>query len=71
MNSCPSCQHQATKRDDSDAFGRQRYHCRPYHRDFTAYFWAACCTIAGMEMMHAGRKGELMTPRLSLQTPAE
>jgi putative transposase len=34
-------------------------------------FWAACCTIAGMEVMHAIRKGQLMTPGYSLQTPAE
>src|SRR5687768_2899663 len=24
-------------------------------------FWAACCTIAGMEVMHAIRKGQLLT----------
>ena len=34
-------------------------------------FWAACCTIAGIEVMHAIRKGQLMTPGHSLQTPAE
>ena len=34
-------------------------------------FWAACCTIAGMEVMHAIRKGQLRTPGHSLQTPAE
>jgi putative transposase len=34
-------------------------------------FWAACCTIAGMEVMHAIRKGQLMAPGLSVQTPAE
>ena len=34
-------------------------------------FWAACCTIAGMEVMHAIRKGQLRTPRHSRQTPAE
>jgi putative transposase len=33
-------------------------------------FWAACCTIAGIEVMHAIRKGQLMTPGDSLQTPA-
>src|SRR5712691_10093374 len=26
----------AIKRDGHDTFGRQRYHCRPCHRDFTA-----------------------------------
>lgn len=36
MSTCPSCQHPATKRDGYDAFGRQRYHCHPCHRDFTA-----------------------------------
>jgi len=34
-------------------------------------FWAARCTIAGMEMMHAIRKGQLLAPGHSLQTPAE
>jgi putative transposase len=34
-------------------------------------FWAARCTIAGIEVMHAIRKGQLRTPGLSLQTPAE
>ena len=34
-------------------------------------FWAARCTIADMEVMHAIRKGQLMTPGRSLQTPAE
>jgi putative transposase len=34
-------------------------------------FWAACCTIAGMEVMHAIRKGQLRTPGHSRQTPAE
>src|SRR5919108_4543842 len=29
-------------------------------------FWAARCTIAGMEVMHAIRKGQLMTPGHSL-----
>ena len=37
MNTCPSCQHSATKRDGYDAFDRQRYHCRPCRRDFTAH----------------------------------
>jgi transposase-like protein len=35
MSTCPSCQHPATKRDGYTA-GRQRYHCRPCQRDFTA-----------------------------------
>jgi transposase-like protein len=35
MSTCPSCHHPATKRDGYDAAGRQRYHCRPCHRDFT------------------------------------
>lgn len=34
-------------------------------------FWAARCTIAGMKVMHAIRKGQMMTPGHSLQTPAE
>jgi putative transposase len=34
-------------------------------------FWAACCTIAGMEVMHAIRKGQLRTPGHSRPTPAE
>ena len=34
-------------------------------------FWAACCTIAGMEVMHAIRKGQLRTPGHLRPTPAE
>ena len=34
-------------------------------------FWAACCTIAGIEVMHAIRKGQLKTPEHSRPTPAE
>src|SRR3954463_15827947 len=34
-------------------------------------FWAACCTIAGIEVMHAIRKGQLLTPENTPQTPAE
>jgi putative transposase len=34
-------------------------------------FWAACCTIAGIEVMHAIRKGSLATPENACQTPAE
>jgi hypothetical protein len=34
-------------------------------------FWAACCTIAGMEVMHAIRKGQLLTPENGSYTPAE
>lgn len=37
MSTCPSCQHPATKRDGYDAAGRQRYHWRPGHRDFTVH----------------------------------
>jgi putative transposase len=33
-------------------------------------FWAACCTIAGIEVMHAIRKGQLRTPENAPQTPA-
>ena len=33
--------------------------------------WAARCTIAGMEVMHAIRKGQLRIPGHALQTPAE
>ncbi len=34
-------------------------------------FWAACCTIAGIEVMHAIRKGQLRTTGNPLLTPAE
>ena len=34
-------------------------------------FWAARCTIAGMEVMHAIRKGQLATTESGAQTPAE
>ena len=34
-------------------------------------FWAARCTIAGMEVMHAIRKGQLATAGTGPQTPAE
>jgi hypothetical protein len=34
-------------------------------------FWAARCTIAGIEVMHAIRKGQLETSRAKSQTPAE
>lgn len=34
-------------------------------------FWAACCTIAGIEVMHAVRKGQLKTPGEVRPTPAE
>src|SRR6185369_10986826 len=34
-------------------------------------FWAARCTIAGIEVMHAVRKGQVITSGLLLQTPAE
>ena len=34
-------------------------------------FWAACCTIAGIEVMHAIRKGQLVTPGDSSQSPVE
>ncbi len=34
-------------------------------------FWAACGTIAGSEVMHAIRKGQLATPENVRQTPAE
>src|SRR5262245_62756683 len=37
MSTCPSCQYPATKRDGYDVAGRQRYHCRPCRRDFTAH----------------------------------
>jgi transposase-like protein len=37
MSTCPSCQHSATKRDGYEAANRQRFHCRPCHRDFTAH----------------------------------
>jgi transposase-like protein len=41
MSTCPSCQHPATKRDGFDTADRQRYHCRPCHRDFTAHSTSA------------------------------
>jgi hypothetical protein len=34
-------------------------------------FWAAHCTLAGMEVMHAIRKGQLVTTGAMAQTPAE
>jgi len=34
-------------------------------------FWAACGTIAGLEVVHAIRKGQLATPENAPQTPAE
>ena len=34
-------------------------------------FWAARCTIAGVEVMHAIRKGQLVTAENARQTPAE
>ena len=34
-------------------------------------FWAARCTIAGIETMHAIRKGQLATTGNAIQTPAE
>jgi transposase-like protein len=34
-------------------------------------FWAACCTIAGIEVMHAIRKGQLLPSENGSQTPAE
>jgi putative transposase len=34
-------------------------------------FWAACCTIAGIEVMHAIRKGQRRTTGSPLPTPAE
>jgi transposase-like protein len=34
-------------------------------------FWAACCTIAGIEVMPAIRKGQRLTPENGSFTPAE
>ena len=34
-------------------------------------FWSAHCMIAGLEVMQAIRKEQLMIPGRSLQTPAE
>lgn len=34
-------------------------------------FWAARCTVAGIEVMHAIRKGQLMNTGEEYQTPAE
>jgi len=41
MMHCPSCQRPATERDGYDEQGRQRYGCRPCHRDFTAHSTSA------------------------------
>ena len=34
-------------------------------------FWAVRCTIAGIEIMHAMRKGQLATTGTGFTTPAE
>ena len=34
-------------------------------------FWLARCTIAGIEVMHAIRKGQIATTGALSQTPAE
>ena len=34
-------------------------------------FWAARCTLAGIEVMHAIRKGQMATTGAMTQTPAE
>jgi hypothetical protein len=34
-------------------------------------FWAARCTLAGIEVMHAIRKGQLATTETASQTSAE
>jgi putative transposase len=34
-------------------------------------FWAARCTVAGIEVMHAIRKGQFMNMGEEYQTPAE
>jgi hypothetical protein len=34
-------------------------------------FWAACCTLSGIEVLHAIRKGQLETTETVAQTPAE
>ena len=34
-------------------------------------FWVTCCTIAGIEVLHAIRKGQLETIGNVSQTPAE
>jgi transposase-like protein len=34
-------------------------------------FWAARCTIAGIEVIHTIRKGQVLTPENAPQTPAE
>ena len=34
-------------------------------------FWSACCTLAGIEVMHAIRKGQLVTISAMTQTPAQ
>ena len=39
-------------------------------RGFTS-LWAACGTVAGIEVMHAIRKGQLATTANARQTPAE
>ena len=35
MTTCPTCHQPATTRDGFDRRGRQRFACRPCHRDFT------------------------------------
>ena len=34
-------------------------------------FWAACCTMAGIEVMHAIHKRQLVFSQNTLQTPAD
>jgi transposase-like protein len=56
MITCSTCQRPPTKRDGRDHRGRQRYACRPCHRDFTAgsssifagYRWPAEVILAAV-----------------------
>ena len=56
MPTCLICQQPPTKRDGYDRRGRQRYTCRPCHRDFTqlsgsafsGYRWPAEVILAAM-----------------------
>jgi transposase-like protein len=58
LNSLAEQDHRAVKRVIRPTLGFQS-------------FWSARCTIAEIEVMHTTRKGQLIIPGHSLQTPAE